>query len=345
MVLLAREMVYCMVEEFGTSEVLYRFSDPYWFQAFGCVLGFDWHSSGLTTTVCGAVKEGLKGLEGELGLYACGGKGKTSRQTPAEIEAFSEQTGRDPEPLVYASRTAAKVDSAAVQDGYQIYHHAFLFTASGAWAVVQQGMNEDNGYARRYHWLGEAVEDFVCEPHAAVCSDRTSATLNLVAEESENARQVIPQLVRDVRPDKLVAELEQLAHLELPRRHHLLAEDVHPSYLAKTFLSAYERQPEDFETLLGMPGVGAKTLRALSLVAELLYDTPVSLRDSARYSFAHGGKDGHPFPVDRKTYDKSIQVLGRAVHRAKLGDREKLDALRRLAQVSQTSASQETARQ
>jgi len=244
---------------------------------------------------------------------------------------FSEKTGLLPQPLVYASRTSAKVDSAAVQDGYQIYHHCFVFTGSGEWTVVQQGMNEGNGYARRYHWLGEAVDDYVCEPHAAVCSDEVGATLNLVAAESGPARVLLPQIVRDERPEKLFGELERIAHLEMPRRHHVLDEDVHPKRLQKILLRTYERQPEDFETLLGMEGVGAKTLRALSLIAELVYDTPVSLRDPARYSYAHGGKDGHPFPVDRRTYDQSIEALRRAVKRAKLGQRETLDALKRLS--------------
>ena len=196
------------------------------------------------------------------------------------------------------------MDSAAVQDGYQIYHHSFLFTAAGSWTVVQQGMNEGNGYARRYHWLGEAVSDFVCEPHAAVCSDLTGMTLNLVAQESGPSRELLPKIVREERPEALLAELERIQRLEMPRRHHLLAEDVHPRYIGKILLRTYERQPEDFETLLGMEGVGAKTLRALSLIAELVYQTPVSLRDPARYSFAHGGKDGHPYPVDRTTYDR-----------------------------------------
>jgi len=334
MTMLAREMALCIVEEFGPAEVLHRLSDPYWFQAFGCVLGFDWHSSGVTTTVCGALKEGLKGIEHEVGVYVCGGKGRTSRRTPDEIRDFSEKTGLRPEPLVYASRTSAKVDSAAVQDGYQIYHHCFVFTGTGEWTVVQQGMNEGNGYARRYHWLGEAVGDYVCEPHAAVCSDEVGATLNLVASESEAARVLLPQIVRDERPDKLYGELERIAHFEMPRRHHVLVEDVHPKHLQKILLRTYERQPEDFETLLGMEGVGAKTLRALSLIAELVYDTPVSLRDPARYSYAHGGKDGHPFPVDRTTYDRSIEALRRAVKRAKLGQRESLDALKRLSAIS-----------
>jgi hypothetical protein len=328
--LLAREIALVVVEEFGPAEMLRRLSDPFWFQAFGCVLGFDWHSSGVTTTACGALKDGLRGLEKEAGFFVAGGKGRTSRQTPAEIEGHGAMLSVQPHGLVYASRMAAKVDSAAVQDGYQIYHHVFIFTPQGQWAIVQQGMNEANRYARRYHWLGEAVSDFVCEPHAAVCSDATGTTLNLVAQESDAARATIAEVAAQQKPEQLLADLKRIVHLHLPAHHHVDPTDIHPDRVRKTLLLAYDRQAEDFETLLGVEGVGAKTIRALALIAELVYGVPVSFRDPARYSFAHGGKDGHPFPVDRPTYDRSIALLGQAVRRAKLGDRERLQALRRL---------------
>ncbi|MBM3149533.1 MAG: DUF763 domain-containing protein, partial [Chloroflexi bacterium] len=314
----------------GPQEMLQRLSDPYWFQAFGCVLGYDWHSSGVTTTVCGALKEGVKGLENDLGLFVAGGKGKTSRKTPSEIESFGDKLNADPSKLVYASRMSAKVDSSAVQDGYQLYHHVFVFTKDGAWSVVQQGMNESNRYARRYHWLGEKVNDFVCEPHSAICAEAAAKTLNLVAVESTPARDIITQVANQQKPEKLLSELKWLKALSLPARHSLLLEDIHPDRLSKTLLITYERQPENFETLLGLEGVGAKTLRALSLISELVYDVPVSLRDPARYSFAHGGKDGIPYPVDRKSYDKSIEVLHQALERAKVGDTEKIAAFKRL---------------
>ncbi|MBM3155209.1 MAG: DUF763 domain-containing protein [Chloroflexi bacterium] len=327
---LAREITIAITAEFGPQEMLQRLSDPYWFQAFGCVLGYDWHSSGVTTTVCGALKEGVKGLENDLGLFVAGGKGKTSRKTPSEIESFGDKLNADPSKLVYASRMSAKVDSSAVQDGYQLYHHVFVFTKDGAWSVVQQGMNESNRYARRYHWLGEKVNDFVCEPHSAICAEAAAKTLNLVAVESTPARDIITQVANQQKPEKLLSELKWLKALSLPARHSLLLEDIHPDRLSKTLLITYERQPENFETLLGLEGVGAKTLRALSLISELVYDVPVSLRDPARYSFAHGGKDGIPYPVDRKSYDKSIEVLHQALERAKVGDTEKIAAFKRL---------------
>jgi hypothetical protein len=330
MVPLAREITIAIVTEYGPEEMLRRLSHPYWFQAFGCVLGFDWHSSGVTTTLCGALKEGLKGIEGDLGLFVAGGKGKTSRQTPSEIETWGEKISLDPAPLVYASRMSAKVDSAAVQDGYQLYHHTFLFTNKGSWTVVQQGMNEANHYARRYHWLGEAVSDFVNEPHAAILSEARGETLNLTAGESQPARSTITAIATEEPPEKVINELKKLKTLDLPARHRIFTSDLHPDSLSKIILSAYEHQPQGFEQLLGLSGVGAKTIRALSLISELIHGVAPSYRDPARYSFAHGGKDGIPYPVDRKTYDKSIELLSKAINRTKLGLSEKQQAFRRL---------------
>jgi hypothetical protein len=327
---LAREITIAITTEFGPEEMLHRLSDPFWFQAFGCVLGYDWHSSGVTTTVCGALKEGIKGLETDLGLFVAGGKGKTSRKTPTEIEGVGHLLKSDVSSLVYASRMAAKVDNSALQDGYQLYHHTFLFTKNGSWSVVQQGMNEGNRYARRYHWLGEKVTDFVCEPHSAICSQARGEALNLVAAESEPARDTITQIATEEKPEEIVSQLKKLKTLDLPSRHHLSLVDIHPDRLHKTLLITYEHQPENFENLLSLEGVGPKTLRALGLISELIYDVPISLRDPARYSFAHGGKDGHPYPVDRKTYDKSIEILHQALEKAKVGDKEKIAALRRL---------------
>ena len=331
---LAREIATFIVEEHGPDDLLRKISDPFWFQALGCVLGcvlgFDWHSSGVTTTACGALKEGLKDIQHELGFFVTGGKGGTSRKTPSEIETHCEKTGGDAPRLVYASRLSAKIDSAAVQDGYQLYHHCFFFTQSGLWAVVQQGMNEATRYARRYHWLSEAVGDFVCEPHLAVCCDRRTETLNMVAEESRSARDVVADLSR-LDPDKLLSELTRIETLDLPARHHVSPrQDISPSRMQKILLTTYERQPEDFETLLGMKGVGAKTIRSLSLIAELVYGTKPSYRDPAKFSFAHGGKDGHPYPVDKATYDRSIEILKKSINAAKLGDKDRLHAIRRL---------------
>jgi hypothetical protein len=330
MVRLSREITTAIVADFGPAEMLSRLSDPAWFQALGCVLGFDWHSSGVTTTVCCALKEGIRGREHELGLFIAGGKGGTSRKTPAEIEAVAHLVQADPGKLIYASRMSAKVDNNAVQDGYQLYHHVLCFTSKGDWAVVQQGMNEDNRYARRYHWLGDRVTDFVCEPHSAVYAEAAARTLNLVATESAEARATITGISRADNPDKLVAQLKKMQELELPRRHAITMQDLHPDRLYSIFVRTYERQAEDFETLLGMPGVGGKTLRALSLISEIIYGVPASFRDPARFSFAHGGKDGIPFPVDRATYDRSIEILHNALERAKVDDKEKMAAIRRL---------------
>lgn len=340
MVKLARAMTIAVVEDYGPDEVLQRLSDPFWFQALGCVLGFDWHSSGVTTTVCGALKEGVRGLEGDLGLYIAGGKGATSRKTPGEVQAVGEALGQDFSPLVYASRMAAKVDTSVLQDGYQLYHHNFFFTAKGSWAVVQQGMNEQTRYARRYHWLGERVSDFVCEPHAAICSDGRGRVLNLVAAESDAARTTIAEVATQEKPEQLVQHLHRIQTLDLPGRHHLETEDIHPDRIYKALLSTYERQPRDFEGLIALEGVGLKTVRALSLVADLVYGVPSSIRDPALYSFAHGGKDGYPYPVDRKTYDQTIQFISSAVARAKVGDREKTGALRRLQGMWKAHGSQ-----
>ena len=333
MTALSREIVTYMAAEMGTREVLRRLSDPHWFQAFGCVLGFDWHSSGVTTTVTGAVKEGLVGLDRELGLFAAGGKGAASRKTPSQIASACDVLGREAAPLVHASRTAAKVDSAAVQDGYQLYHHAFFFTDEGDWCVVQQGMCDANGMARRYHWLSEGVTSFVDEPHAAVCCDATGTTLNLVAAESAAARTGSLEIAT-LPPDAALRELAKVPELAMPSRHGLFAEaDVASAHLKRILVTTYEQAPKDYEALLGIDGVGAKTLRALSLASELVHGTPASTRDPARYAFAHGGKDGTPFPVDRETYDKTIEVLSKALNKASVDRSEKVAAFRRLGRI------------
>lgn len=330
MTALARAITIASVSEFGQREFLRRLSDPYWFQALGCALAFDWHSSGLTTTVTGALKEAVRGIEGDLGIFIAGGKGATSRKTPQHIEMYADRYSINPYPLIYASRMSAKVDSAAVQDGYQLYHHVLLFTHKGEWAVIQQGMNKDRRTARRYHWLGEDVRDFVVEPHRAVCCDRRRPTLNMVDPDSEGAREVSTLLSRE-RPEKVIAEINRIKTIELTGRHNITVYDIAPERLYRVLTRTYERQPEDFERLLSIEGVGPKTIRALSLVSELIYGRPPSYKDPAMFSFAHGGKDGTPFPVDRKTYDKTIEVMERAVRSAKLGNHDKVEALRRLA--------------
>lgn len=326
---LSKGILLFIIEEYGPEEVLRRLSDPFWFQALGCALGFDWHSSGVTTTVCGALKEGLKGMEEEVGFFIAGGKGKTSRKTPLEIEEICNKVSIDGASLIYASRMSAKVDSAAVQDGYQLYHHTFFFTRSGQWAVVQQGMNEESRYARRYHWLSEGLRDFVCEPHWAVCCDQRKECLNLVALESETTREAITRLSSQ-KLETLLSETKRIKDLYLPKEHPIPMEEFRLERLERSFTQIYEHSPVNFEQLLGLQGIGPKTLRALTLISELIYGVKPSFRDPARFSFAHGGKDGHPYPVDRKVYDQSIEVLKEAIDRAKGGDREKMEAFRRL---------------
>lgn len=331
MKLLAREISLAVCYEAGTEEYLRKLSDPFWFQAFGCILGFDWHSSGVTTTVCGAMKAGLKDVEKELGLFVCGGKGGTSRKTPSEIEHLAEKrlVNAEAEKLVYASRMSAKVDNTALQDGYQLYHHTFIVDRSGRWAVVQQGMNEDTRWARRYHWLGEDVEDFVCEPHKAVCCDHKGRTLNMVARESEKARDISAAIARE-RPEKTVSEYKRIDSLSLEARHDVRKKDIRPENLRKILLSTYERKPRDFKELLGTRGLGPKAIRALALMSELVYGEKPSFTDPARFSFAHGGKDGYPYPVNRQVYDTSIDFLRRAVSKAKIGSSERMKAFKRL---------------
>jgi hypothetical protein len=362
---LAREVAVHIVADQGSAELLRRLADPFWFQAFGCVLGFDWHSSGVTTTVTGALKEGLRGLEHELGVFAQGGKGATSRTTPADIVRHCERASIEAAPLVYASRMAAKVDSAAVQDGFELYHHCFFFTPAGEWCVVQQGMNGGARAARRYHWLSESLASFVNEPHQAICSDVRGETLNLVASEHEALRRscvelaasdpadvigvvrrharAAPRLRRRALAATLPFEPEinptsiSAPTLEMPARHEVTLADFDPRRLESVLLSTYERAPATFESLLGLEGVGARTLRALALVSEVIYGTAASTRDPARFAFAHGGKDGTPFPVDRATYDRTVETLQRAMARARVDRSERIDALKRLSRFSRAT--------
>jgi hypothetical protein len=322
-----------MVLEHGRAEFLARLSDPHWFQAFGCVLGFDWHSSGVTTTVCGALKEGLAKRQNEIGIFVAGGKGKTSRRTPVELVEYGTRTGVDGARLAYNSRMAAKVDSAAIQDGFGIYHHSFFVSTEGEWAVVQQGMRGGDGTARRYHWLGSQVHDFVNEPHAAIASDaQADSVLNMVASESAAARNVSTDFARQ-EPRVIDREIARVISMELPKRHWVdIQEDINPAYLRKVLLNTYEASPQNYEQLLAIPGVGPKSVRALALVSEVVYGSPASMRDPARFSFAHGGKDGHPYPVNRDVYDQSVNWLKEAVNKARIGHSERLKALKRLSE-------------
>ncbi|MFZ5633980.1 MAG: DUF763 domain-containing protein [Bacillota bacterium] len=343
MVRLSGAIVEAVVEEYGPDEVLRRMSDPFWFQSLGCVVGFDWHSSGLTTVLCGALKEGLRPRQRHLGLYMAGGKAATSRKTPLEIEEYTEKFGLgvDVPMLQYASRMAAKVDNSAVQDGFQIYQHVFLFTASGEWAVVQQGMNRQSGWARRYHWLGEGVSDFVQEPHAGICGTPAGDILNMVSADSAASREASLFLARE-KPDQVVKALkrisamapQQLRTLDLPAQHPV----PDAARIEKALSRLYDIQPQDYQELLSTEGVGPATVRAFALVAEVIYGVKASRRDPARYSFAHGGKDGHPFPVNRRDYDRSIALLEHALKRVKTGDPEVMKALKRLSGIQSRMA-------
>lgn len=330
MVRLGREVLRLIVEDYGPREVLTRISDPYWFQSLGCVLGFDWHSSGVTTTVCGALKEGLRRREQEFGLVIAGGKGATSRKTPGEIATAGDRypLERSADELVELSRLTAKIDNNAIQDGFQLYHHNFFFTFDGSWAVVQQGMNDR--FARRYHWHSQNVRSLIVDPHTAICSNlRRERALNLVAVESVGAQSAMTELSHE-HPAKLTAELCKMQVLSLPAHHQVTVRDLHPQSLEKILLKTYEAKAADFQTLLAMPGVGAKTLRALALLAEIAYGKPASWKDPAKFSFAHGGKDGHPYPVNRKVYEESIEFLRKTIERVKVDRSEKENSLKRL---------------
>ncbi|MBS4016303.1 MAG: DUF763 domain-containing protein [Candidatus Latescibacteria bacterium] len=333
---LARAMSEIILGEYGPDEFLRRISDPFWFQSLGCVLGFDWHSSGLTTTLCGALKQGLKDLGKDFGIFIAGGKGKTSRKTPDEIKFWAEQMSFAPEQMVYASRMSAKVDSCAVQDDYQIYHHTFFGTKDGKWAVVQQGMNTHTRWARRYHWLSLDLADFVVEPHKAIVSDNKGKILNMVAKESEPARKISTKIAAQ-EPDKSIKEYQKIKELSLPSRHPILSRDINPQRFEKILVKTYEEQPENFEALLGVKGVGPQTIRALALISEVVYGAKPSFFDPVSYTFAHGGKDGYPYPINQNDYDKSIAVLEKAIRTAKIGNSDKLEALKRFAIITKTT--------
>ena len=326
---LGRVVVEALVLEYGRDEVLRRLANPFWFQALGCVMGMDWHSSGITTSVLGALKRGLAPVQWELGLHVCGGRGRHSRRTPEELLALGERVSVDAPDLVRASRLVAKVDSAAVQDGFELYLHGFVVTDDGKWAVVQQGMNPQRRQARRYHWLWERAGSFVDQPHAAIEGQPEGSIVNFTDRHAAAAREVTVALAKE-QPEAVVVEVERVAKLEMPAHHDVRGKDVDLRRLAAALRVSSERGPANFPELLLTPGIGGRTLFALSLVAEVVHGAPCRFADPARFSFAHGGKDGHPFPVPLTIYDETLRVLRRAVDQAKLGQDEKLAALRRL---------------
>jgi hypothetical protein len=336
---LGRVLVEAIVHHYGRDELLARLAHPFWFQSLGCVMGMDWHSSGITTSVIGALKRGLAPIEAELGLHVCGGRGRHSRQTPAELVAIGERVGLDGESLARTSRLVAKVDSAAVQDGFDLYLHSFIVGDDGKWVVVQQGMNGGRRQARRYHWLSSQVKSFVEEPHAAIEGASQGTIVNLADRRAAASRSAQLELIASG-PDRVLRALgcvarpqaaqQPLPHLTMPAHHDVRAEDVVHRRLAGTLAAAAQAAPRDFAELLLVPGVGARTVASLAAVAEVIHGAPCRFTDPARFSFAHGGKDGHPFPVPTRVYDETIRVMRQAVDQARLGNDEKLAAIRRL---------------
>lgn len=315
-----------IVHHYGTAEFLSRLSDPFWFQALGAVMGMDWHSSGITTSVVGALKRGLESRSRELGIYVCGGRGKQSRKTPSELVAVADSIGLDGQSLVKTSRLTAKIDNNAIADGFQIYLHSFFVTSGGEWAVVQQGLNEESGLARRYHWHSANVQDFTCEPHTGIVGQNAGEILNLVDHRARPAQEALLSIASED-PEKTMAAIPKLT---LPRHHDVRAADVDLKRLGGVLAVSYERQLRDFASLLLVENLGPRTLQTLALVAEVVHGAPTRFSDPARFSFALGGKDGHPFPVPLKTYDESLGVLRRSLDAAKLGRSEKLDGFKRL---------------
>jgi uncharacterized protein len=315
-----------IVGEYGKKEFLSRMSDPFWFQSFGAVMGMDWHSSGTTTSVMGALKRAVNPHSKELGIYICGGKGKFSKQAPQELIGVGEQTGLNADELVRLSKLSAKVDNTAIQDGFQLYTHNFIVSNEGDWSVVQQGMRQGDSMARRYHWHSAQVHSFVEEPHAAVCGVNQGQILNLTAKEAGCSRNGILRISQE-KPELMIQEIQQLV---MPSHHDVRSKDVDLRRLGSILWLAHEAQPKDFEELLLLEGVGPRTVQSLALVSEVIHGTPSRFNDPARFSFAHGGKDGHPFPVPTKTYDEVISTLQKAVHKAKIGQAEKADALKKL---------------
>ncbi|WP_041247684.1 DUF763 domain-containing protein [Komagataeibacter medellinensis] len=333
-----------VIHHYGRDEFLCRLAHPFWFQSFGAVMGMDWHSSGMTTAVIGALKRGLAPLSGELGLYVCGGRGRHSRRTPDELRAIGDATGLDAAPLVATSKMVAKVDSAAVQDGFDLYLHGFVVATDGRWAVIQQGMHTGQRMARRYHWLSEGLNSFVETPHAAIDGRRAgSAIMNLTDRRAAPSRQGQMDLLHAMGPDRLVQEVmriegrappapvqAELPHLFLPAHHDVRPADVNMRRLHGALAAASEAGPQDFADLLRVPGVGARTVRALALVAEVVHGAPCRFSDPARFSLAHGGKDRHPYPVPVAVYDRTLSVMKAAISAARLGREERLEAIRRL---------------
>jgi hypothetical protein len=316
--------------EYGKAEVIRRLSSPFWFQSLGAVMGMDWHSSGITTSVMGALKKSINPLSKELGIYICGGKGKYSRETPNELLKIADKTGLNGTELVRASKLSAKVDNTAIQDGFQLYLHSFILSSEGDWAVVQQGMSDSSSTARRYHWHSENLKSFVEEPHTGICGINQGQILNLTSNNADKTRQSMMNITSES-PTRMLSEIQKLV---MPNHHDVKSKDVDLKRLGSILWLAQEKKPSDFEELLLLEGMGPRTLQSMALVSEVIYGTPSRFTDPARYSFAHGGKDGHPFPVPVNVYDETISVLQKAVEKAKIGNSDKQQAIKSLHQIA-----------
>lgn len=339
MATLGLAIVETLALEYGKNEVVRRLSDPFWFQSLGAVMGMDWHSSGITTSVMGALKKSVNPRSHELGIYICGGKGRYSRETPNELLKLGERTGLNAEYLVRCSKLAAKVDNTAIQDGFQLYLHNFIVNDEGNWAVVQQGMSDRSSTARRYHWHSSDLKSFVEEPHTFIYGRNQGQILNATDKGAAPARNAMLQLTKE-EPEKMLREIR---HLVMPNQHHVRNEDVDIKRLGSLLWLAHDEQPQNFEELILLQGVGPRTLQSLALVSEVIHGTPSRFTDPARFSFAHGGKDGHPFPVPAKVYDEAIAVLRSAIDRSKLGHTDKADAIRSLHKIAENAEKDFTA--
>lgn len=335
-------IVESIIENFGKKEVLVRLSDPLWFQSLGAVMGMDWHSSGITTSVMYALKRGINSRAREFGLCICGGRGKYSRKTPDELQFLADATGLDGTKLINSSKLVTKVDSTAVQDGFQLYMHNFILSSEGDWTVVQQGMNVNTKTARRYHWSSENLRSFIEEPHSGITGENEGLILNLTDRNAKSTRERILSFTKE-NPDRMISEIKNIMKHEnsiyeinrqrtitMSAHHDVKAEDVNLKRLGAVLATAYEAEPKDFESLLLTQGLGPRTIQSLTLVSEIIYGTPSRFEDPARFSFAHGGKDGHPFPVPLKVYDESIRVLHESIARSKLGYKDKSECIKRL---------------
>ena len=321
-----------IILNYGPSEFLTRLSDPFWFQAFGCVMGMDWHSSGITTSVMGALKRGLNPRFNELGISVCGGRGRHSKNTPDELRDVSSRTGLDGEQFARTSRLTARVDNNAVADGFQIYLHSFVITKSGEWAVIQQGMNAESHLARRYHWHSACVRDFTSEPHTAIVGQPQGTILNLVDKRARQAQSALLTIAKQ----PVENSLAEIRRLSMPAHHDVRAEDIDLKRLGAVLAVAHEEELRNFASLLLVEGLGPRTLQSLALVAEVIHGAPSRFSDPARFSFAHGGKDGHPFPVPLRTYDETLDVLRRSLSAAGLQRTEKIEGFRRLDRLTRT---------